>query len=160
MTYPNTSGHLAGSATSEAAAQHVDQSGTAASQLQEVEKIVHGAKYVGVTADFARTVMAENWPFLHNAIVSARLARLVNMGKIVKTVRTRQATTGRQQSVYVHSDFADMEHAPQQSTAKKADFLKEIDPVLRALCSVLNEGKSARLEPNGPFHNKLKERFQ
>lgn len=158
MTYPRTAGHLAGSATSEAAAQHVDET-YGDSQLREVEKLAHIAKYQGVTADEMRPWLAALWPGTHNAIVSARLAALVRQGKVVKTVRQRKATTGRQQQVYVHADFADMEQAAPQSAKAKTDFLKEIDPVLRALCSVLDEGKTARLEPNGPFHNKLKERF-
>lgn len=160
MTYPRQSGHLAGSATSEAAAQYVDESGIADSQLQEVEQRVHACRYHGATADEIRLMLALHWPGLHNAIVSARLARLVNIGKIIKTARQKKASTGRQQTVYVHADFADMEQAaPLQSAQKKADFLKEIDPVLRAICSVLDEGKTARLEPDGPFHKKLKERF-
>jgi predicted transcriptional regulator len=160
--YPYHSGHQVGSSTSEAAARHVDENGSADSQLFAVETyLLTTAKYKGATADEIRQVAKTNWPHLHNSIVSARLSRLVNMGKVVKTVKTRKASTGRPQAVYIHVDFSDMETVkPLQSTTKKKDFLADIEPMLRAMFLALDAGKTPRLEPGGPFHNKLKEHFQ
>ena len=161
MTYPRETGFQAGSATSEAAARHLDETGTADSQLQEVLDWAWRGKYHGVTADEVRLYMLADWPTLHNSIVSARLARLVNTGSVVKTTRTRKASTGRDQTVYVHRDFADMETPkPLQSATAKKDFLKEIHPVLVAMLCALDAGKIPRIEPGGPFHMKLKEHIQ
>lgn len=161
MTYPMETGFQAGSATSEAAATYIDQTGTADSQLREVLDWSWRGKYHGVTADEVRLYMLADWPTLHNSIVSARLARLVNTGHVVKTSRTRRAGTGRDQTVYVHRDFADMETPkPLQSATAKKDFLKEVTPVLLAMLEALNAGKAPRIEPGGPFHVKLKEHLQ
>ncbi len=159
MTYPQSSGFLAGSETSEEAARHIDAT-VAIDQLRGVERLIHGSAYHGTTADDVRQDLQIHWPHMHNNIVSARIARLVNMGRVMKTARKRKVTTGRNQTIYVHADYADMEQGVAlQSTQKKADFLKEIDPVLRAMAMILNDNRPVRIEPNGPFHQKLKERF-
>lgn len=106
MTYPNSSGHLAGSETSEAAARAVDDSGNASSQLNQVVAFLEKVGAEGATADEIREEMLMEWPHIHNAIVSARISRLVVMNKAVKTRRTRLASTGRQQHVYVLARFA------------------------------------------------------
>lgn len=160
--YPHQSGFVAGSDTSAAAARHVDESGASDSQMLAVEfHLLNLAKYKGATADEIRLVLQGEWPHMHNAIVSARLSRLVNLGRVVKSAKTRKASTGRPQAVYFHVDFADMETLkPLQSAAKRKDFLADIEPVLRAMLLALDAGKTPRIEPGGPFHNKLKEHFQ
>lgn len=162
MTYPNQSGHVAGSETSEAAARAADESGAADGQLQAVlTYLSEKAKYKGATADEIRQAIQGDWPHLHNAIVSARIARLVNIGYVVKSTKTRKASTGRPQGVYFHYDFADMEALkPLQSAQKRKDFLTEIEPVLRAVLVALDNGKIPRIEPGGPFHVKLKENLK
>lgn len=90
--YPNHSGFVAGSDTSAAAARHVDESGASDSQMLAVEfYLLNLAKYKGATADEIRQVLQGEWPHLHNAIVSARLSRLVNLGRVVKSIKTRKA---------------------------------------------------------------------
>lgn len=160
--YPNQSGFVAGSQTSAAAAQHVDESGAALGQMLAVQNyLATVAKYKGATADEIRLAIQGDWPHLHNSIVSARLSRLVNLGLAVKSAKTRKASTGRPQGVYFLKDFADMETLkPLQSAAKRKDFLADIEPVLRAMLLALDAGKTPRIEPGGPLHKKLKEHFQ
>lgn len=160
--YPNHSGFVAGSDTSAAAARHVDESGASDSQMLAVEVyLLNLAKYKGATADEIRQVLQGEWPHLHNAIVSARLSRLVNLGRVVKSIKTRKASTGRPQSVYFHVDFADMETLkPLQSAAKKKEFLADVEPILRAMLLALDAGKTPRIEPGGPLHKKLKEHME
>lgn len=162
MTYPKTSGFLAGSETSQEAAEHVDSNGSADGQMAMVEKyLLTVAKYHGATADDIRLVIKSQWPSLHNSIVSARLARLVNLGSIVKSAKKRRASTGRNQSVYFHVKFSDMEAVkPLQSVKKKKDFIDEARVALVAMLEVLNGGKHVTIQPGGRFHNIMKEHLE
>lgn len=160
MTYPDNTGHLRGSDTSKEAAEHLDETGKADVQLQRVEQLLSKTLKTGMTADEIRVRMERDWPGLHNSIVSARLARLVNLGRAVRTGNTRRASTGRSQGVYIHADYADpADLKPVTEPIQKDTFLKEIEPVLRAMYTVLEEGKVPRIEPGGPFHHKLRGRY-
>lgn len=161
MNYPNATGHLRGSDTSKEAAEHLDETGRADGQLNQVEALLSKALQRGMTADELRVRMEKDWPGLHNSIVSARLARLVNLGRAVRTGETRRASTGRSQGIYIHADYAtaDMLKPIEPIPDKRPDSLKEFDAFLRAMYEVLESGKVPRIMPGGPFHNKLRGRY-
>lgn len=161
MTYPNSTGHLQGSETSKEAAEYLDDTGRAEAQLSTVERLLERAASDGRTADELRRLMEEHWPGLHNSIVSARLARLVNLGRAARTGEARRASTGRSQGVYIHADYAssDMLKPIVPLPDKRSDSMKELEVFLRAMYEVLESGKVPRIAPGGPFHNKLRGRY-
>lgn len=147
--------------SSQEALEHIRGSGIEDSQLLRVEGLLLSAKERGATADEIRHIIAPEWPGLHNGIVSSRLARLAKLRTAAKTARSRKASTGRMQGVYIHSDYADpADMAPMGEDAPKDEFLRKAEPILRALKIALDRGQNASVGPNGPLHNLLREKFK
>ncbi len=148
--------------TSQAALEALEASGNADAQLEQVAyRLSQGGGLEGYTADELRVLMLPDWPHIHNAIMSARLSKLVNEGRAVKTAMRRPSEAGRMQAVYIHADYADPADIKRMGQPVEKDrFLQQVDPILRAMKSRLDAGAEASVSPNGPFHNLLKDRYK
>lgn len=133
MTYPENAGHVAGSATSKAAAEALDQ-GERTKKNVFVESALKTLEREGATAGEMCVLMQRaGFSGVHNSSASARLCDLVAKCQAVVTLRERKdESTGKNQQVYVHVQYATAEEvaAGVRPVIKMKDAVRdELEPV-------------------------------
>lgn len=108
MNYPNQTGHVAYSKTSEASATALDESGRAGTYDAKILIMLKARETHGATAEEMRKELNKEFPHVHNGSVNGRMSTLWRRKEIVKTKLTRKTDANKQAHVYVHAAFRGM----------------------------------------------------
>lgn len=155
MTYPNSTGFQKGSATSEASAKALDDTGAADSQAAYIEGFLTERSLRGATVDELTQAMQENgFPNIHNGTVAGRVVHLEHQGIVIKTAVVRKTRSNREANVYMMARHADVVQVIESFT------IADLRPTLRNLLDYLESGKSVRVEAGGNLHGLLRKYFQ
>lgn len=128
MTYPDTPGFQAHSATSRAAAEQLHSINTMEGQILDRLAISE----VGWTADELHQHLETLWPSIQSGTVAARLRGLQLKGKIVKGAVERKTRSGRLANEWWLKETADKlvvrlaESAPEPMTATEIELRKKV----------------------------------
>jgi hypothetical protein len=154
MTYPNSSGYTKGSATSKAAAEILDESGSADTQGRFILEILRERGLRGATGDELCDAMQKNgFPQMHNGNSGTRVSGLMRRGLVIKTAVTRRTRSNRMANVYMLSCYSDKVEIENSIT------LSDLRPSLKTMYQNLEEGRTLRVEPGGQFHVLLQKYF-
>lgn len=126
MNYPNNTGFMASSETSQESAIAFDDSGLADSYDDIVMSHLLKSGFDGATADEIRRIINLRFPKAHNGTVNGRLSTLWRKDMIEKTKRTRTGESGRRMHVWVHNQYrnSDDVHAKPEKANSSEQLLK------------------------------------
>lgn len=130
MSYPNQSGYVRHSDTSQNSAKMLDESGHAGNYDRIIMDSLAARGLRGATADELRRDMRHAFPHLHNGTINGRLSTLWKRRSVIKATETRITDAGRPAHVYVHAQFRGLVVAEPEFSSVAARPVGLVDPVI------------------------------
>lgn len=152
MTYPHTTGYVAGSETSKASAEMFDESGSAKRYKEFIIAALKEAGDYGMTVDEMTIRMkADGFPQTHNGSVAGVFVNMEKLFLLKPTNEKRQSSSGRMVTVYVSHDGT-----PREIKLSKRDVIYDELTICRNFLDGLVRGKQIN-GGQGPFANRAPE---